>query len=111
MQVVVRLALASDLGCILIGADRVQHARVRVVALGDEYAGLFSNSDKLSKQLTDAGEIEDEKLWRLPLNDRYDKMLNSPIADMQNIQMEGVQGQLQRLNSFSVLLIKFLGRI
>jgi len=56
-----------------------------IVALGDEYAGLFSNNDKLSKQLAEAGEIEDEKLWRLPLNDRYDKMLNSPIADMQNI--------------------------
>jgi len=56
-----------------------------IVALGDEYAGLFSNNDKVSKQLTDAGEIEGEKLWRLPLNDKYDKMLNSPIADMQNI--------------------------
>ena len=56
-----------------------------IVALGDEYAGLFSNNDKLSKQLTASGEIEGEKLWRLPLNDRYDKMLNSPIADMQNI--------------------------
>ena len=56
-----------------------------IVALGDEYAGLFSNSDKVSKQLADSGDIEGEKLWRLPLNDRYDKMLNSPIADMQNI--------------------------
>ena len=56
-----------------------------IVALGDEYAGLFSNSDKVSKQLTEAGNIEGEKLWRLPLNKRYDKMLNSPIADMQNI--------------------------
>ena len=56
-----------------------------IVALGDEYAGLFSNNDRLSKQLADAGEIEGEKLWRLPLNDRYNKMLNSPIADMQNI--------------------------
>ena len=56
-----------------------------IVALGDEYAGLFSNSDKVSKQLAEAGDIEGEKLWRLPLNDRYDKMLNSPIADMQNI--------------------------
>ena len=56
-----------------------------IVALGDEYAGLFSNSDKVSKQLSEAGDIEGEKLWRLPLNDKYDKMLNSPIADMQNI--------------------------
>ena len=56
-----------------------------VVALGDEYAGLFSNNDKLSKQLEASGVIEDEKLWRLPLNEKYNKMLNSPIADMQNI--------------------------
>ncbi len=56
-----------------------------IVALGDEYAGLFSNNNKLSKQLAEAGDIEGEKLWRLPLNDKYDKMLNSPIADMQNI--------------------------
>ncbi len=56
-----------------------------IVALGDEYAGLFSNNDKLSKQLEASGVIEGEKLWRLPLNEKYDKMLNSPIADMQNI--------------------------
>ena len=56
-----------------------------IVALGDEYAGLFSNNDKLSKQLEASGIIEGEKLWRLPLNEKYDKMLNSPIADMQNI--------------------------
>ena len=56
-----------------------------IVALGNEYAGLFSNNDKLSKQLEASGIIEGEKLWRLPLNEKYDKMLNSPIADMQNI--------------------------
>ena len=56
-----------------------------IVALGDEYAGLFSNNEKLSKQLEVSGKIEGEKLWRLPLNDKYDKMLNSPIADVQNI--------------------------
>ena len=56
-----------------------------VVALGNEYAGLFSNNDKLSKQLEEAGKIEDEKLWRFPLHDNFDKMINSPIADMQNI--------------------------
>jgi leucyl aminopeptidase len=56
-----------------------------VVALGNEYAGLFSNNDKLSKQLEEAGKIEDEKLWRFPLHKNFDKMINSPIADMQNI--------------------------
>ncbi|PIR38142.1 MAG: leucyl aminopeptidase [Alphaproteobacteria bacterium CG11_big_fil_rev_8_21_14_0_20_39_49] len=56
-----------------------------VVALGEEYAGLFSNDDKLSKKLFKAGEKTDEKLWRFPLGSAYDKMLDSPIADMQNI--------------------------
>ncbi len=56
-----------------------------VIALGNEYAGIFSNNDKLSKQLEDAGKIEDEKLWRFPLHENFDKMINSPIADMQNI--------------------------
>ena len=39
-----------------------------IVSLGSEYAGLFSNDDKLSKQLINAGEEVDEKVWRMPLN-------------------------------------------
>ena len=53
--------------------------------LGSEYAGLFSNNDKLSKQLIDAGESVEEKLWRMPLNENFDKLINSKNADMQNI--------------------------
>lgn len=56
-----------------------------VVALGSEHAGLFSNSDELSEKLLEAGKQCDEKLWRFPLNEAYDKLLDSPIADMQNI--------------------------
>ncbi|MBL0319986.1 MAG: leucyl aminopeptidase [Alphaproteobacteria bacterium] len=56
-----------------------------VVALGEEYAGLFSNNDKLSKQLTEVGEVTGEKLWRFPLHANYDKMINSDIADIKNI--------------------------
>jgi leucyl aminopeptidase len=55
-----------------------------MVALGKEYAGLFSNDDKLSKQLSDAGEAENEKVWRLPMGPAYDKMINSQFADMKN---------------------------
>lgn len=55
-----------------------------MVALGKEYAGLFSNDDKLSKQLSDAGEAENEKVWRLPMGPAYDKALNSQFADMKN---------------------------
>ena len=63
-----------------------------VVALGSEFAGLFSNDDKLSKQLYDAGDIVDEKVWRLPLHKNYDKLMNSKNADMQNINYVGGAG-------------------
>ena len=63
-----------------------------VVALGSEYAGLFSNNDNLSKQLFDAGDKVEEKVWRLPLHENYDKLMNSKNADMQNINYVGGAG-------------------
>ncbi len=63
-----------------------------IVSLGSEYAGLFSNDDKLSKQLIEAGEFVDEKVWRMPLNNNYDKLINSKKADMQNINYVGGAG-------------------
>ena len=56
-----------------------------VNALAHEYAGMFSNDDELAASLLAAGEAVDEKLWRFPLHDVYDKMLESDIADMKNI--------------------------
>ena len=63
-----------------------------IVSLGSEYAGLFSNDDKLSKQLIDAGEKVDEKLWRMPLHKNFDKLMDSKNADMQNINYVGGAG-------------------
>ena len=63
-----------------------------IVALGSEYAGLFSNDDKLSKQLIDAGEKVKEKVWRMPLNKNFDKLIDSKNADMQNINYIGGAG-------------------
>ena len=63
-----------------------------IVCLGSEYAGLFSNDDKLSKQIFDAGEKVDEKVWRLPLHKNYDKLMDSKTADMQNINYVGGAG-------------------
>ena len=63
-----------------------------VVALGSEYAGMFSNDDKLSSRLFNAGEKVDEKVWRLPLHKNYDKLMNSKNADMQNINYVGGAG-------------------
>jgi leucyl aminopeptidase len=56
-----------------------------IVALGKEYAGLFSNDDSLAQNLTETGQETGEKVWRLPLNEKFDKMLDSKIADMKNI--------------------------
>jgi leucyl aminopeptidase len=56
-----------------------------MVALGHEHAGLFSNDDKLSERLADAGKAVGEPVWRLPLGSAYDKLLRSKIADMKNI--------------------------
>jgi len=55
-----------------------------MVALGKEHAGLFSNNDELSNWLTAAGKETGEKLWRLPLGPKYDKMIESKVADIKN---------------------------
>ena len=60
-----------------------------IVALGSEHAGLFSNDDKLSNQLYSTGIKVDEKVWRLPLNENYNKLMDSKNADMQNINYVG----------------------
>ena len=56
-----------------------------IVALGHEHAGVMSNNDKLAAQLAAASETSTEKTWRLPLSPHYDRLLDSPNADMKNI--------------------------
>ena len=56
-----------------------------VVALGQHYAGLFSNDDKLAQTLYESGISTNEKVWRMPLHNDYDKELNSPFVDIKNI--------------------------
>jgi len=56
-----------------------------MIALGTHKAGLFTNNNNLSKKLIKAGKNTNEKVWRMPLGDEYDKEINSPRADMKNI--------------------------
>ncbi|MGE0415948.1 MAG: leucyl aminopeptidase [Acetobacteraceae bacterium] len=56
-----------------------------IISLGHEYAGMFSNDDDLSTQLAAAGGAVGEKLWRMPMDDAYDKQIQSAIADMKNV--------------------------
>ena len=55
-----------------------------IVALGQEYAGLFANDDKLAERLVKAGQETGERVWRMPLGPEYDKMIDSKFADMKN---------------------------
>ena len=65
-----------------------------IISLGEEYAGLFSNNDELSKKLFETGLKVNEKVWRMPLHKNYDKLINSTIADIQNINYSGGAGSI-----------------
>ncbi len=56
-----------------------------IVSLGHENAGLFCNDDSLAGDLTSAGKLSGEPVWRLPLGSGYDKLIDTPNADMKNI--------------------------
>ncbi|HEU0311246.1 MAG TPA: leucyl aminopeptidase, partial [Sphingomicrobium sp.] len=56
-----------------------------VITLGHEYAGFFSNDDTLSEQLTKSAAETGDKLWRQPLAEAYDRLIDSQIADMKNV--------------------------
>ena len=62
-----------------------------VVALGHEFAGLFSNCDKLADQIKASSEITGEKVWRMPLTEHFDKSINSDVADMMNLSKPGTR--------------------
>ncbi len=65
-----------------------------IVSLGEEYAGLFSNNDDLSNKVFKVGKKIGEKVWRLPLDENYNKLMNSNVADMQNINYSGGAGSI-----------------
>ncbi|ABD25335.1 Leucyl aminopeptidase [Novosphingobium aromaticivorans DSM 12444] len=56
-----------------------------IISLGHEYGGLFANDDALAANLDAAGKTSGDKLWRFPLGPAYDKLIDSPIADMKNV--------------------------
>ncbi len=75
----------------------------QTVALGDEVGGLFASTDELADLLSEAGDRSGEMLWRLPLVAKYDKHIESDIADMKNIGKPGKAGAI----SAALLLQKF----
>jgi len=55
-----------------------------IISLGHEYAGMFSNDDGLADKLFAAGKASGDLLWRLPMGEAYNKIMDSQIADMKN---------------------------
>jgi leucyl aminopeptidase len=56
-----------------------------LISLGHEWAGLFSTNEELAAELTKAGTESGDKLWRMPLGEPFDRLIDSPIADMKNV--------------------------
>jgi leucyl aminopeptidase len=65
-----------------------------IIALGHENAGMFSNDEDLAHAITAAGLAEGEPVWRLPLSAAYDKLIDTPNADMKNIAGKPVAGSI-----------------
>ena len=76
-----------------------------LVALGTEHAGVFSNNDDLAAQIAQASETTKEKTWRLPIGPEYDRLLDSPNADMKNIG-----GRLAGSITAAQFLQRFVGK-
>ena len=76
-----------------------------IVALGQEYAGMFSNDDRLCERLDKAGQETMERVWRMPLGPEYDKMIDSKFADMKN-----TGGRWGGAITAAQLLARFVGK-
>ncbi len=84
-----RLVLADCLcHAVSLGAERIVNLATLtgavIIALGSTYAGIMSNEDDLTEQLTAAGERTGEILWRLPLHPEYDELVAGKYADLDN---------------------------
>jgi leucyl aminopeptidase len=56
-----------------------------IIALGTDYAGVFSNNDELATRIGEASKSVSENTWRMPLPAQYEKQIDSKIADIRNI--------------------------
>jgi leucyl aminopeptidase len=76
-----------------------------IVALGQEFAGMFCTDDTLAARLTEAGQATGEKVWRMPLAPEYDKLIESKFADMKN-----TGGRYGGAITAAALLARFVGK-
>jgi leucyl aminopeptidase len=84
-----RLVLADCLcHAVALGAERIVDLATLtgavIIALGSTYAGIMSNDDEFTEQVTAAGKRTGEILWRLPLHAEYDELVAGKYADLDN---------------------------
>ncbi len=77
-----------------------------IISLGNEFAGLFSNNDQLAERINKVGYKENEKAWRLPLNQNFDSLIDSQIADVQNINYSGGAGSITAAQFLQRFILK-----
>lgn len=73
----------------------------KVGAVGTTYSAIFSEDDQLADQLTAAGDVVDERLWRLPMSDDFRSAIDSRIADMKNVGSPGATAGAMLLREFA----------
>ena len=74
-----------------------------IVALGHEFAGLFSNNDGLSAAIQKSADVTGEKVWRMPMTENFDRGIDSDVADVRNTGRPNVRGS-------SITAAHFIGR-
>jgi leucyl aminopeptidase len=81
-------------------ADIATLTGAKVGALGRDYAAIFSDDEAILETLKAAGELTRERVWQLPLGP-YEKIIDSPIADMRNTGQPGAQAGAIFLQRFA----------
>ena len=76
-----------------------------MIALGGTFAGLFADNNKFADTICKTGEECGERVWRMPLDEEYNKLIDSPIADMKNIG-----GRYASASTAACFLNRFINR-
>lgn len=77
-----------------------------MVALGEEIAGLFTKDEKLKTELLAAAGKSGEKIWPLPLEENYEELLKSNVADLKNVAGKKYGGAI----TAALFLQEFVGK-
>jgi leucyl aminopeptidase len=77
-----------------------------VMALGEGYAGVFSNDDELASAITQSGEETSERCWRMPLPEDYKDLIKSEVADINNLPSSRWGGAI----TAALFLSEFVGQ-